>query len=262
MKVDIITVAYNMPESSKRLFETAMQDADKHDISFHLFLHSIHEKTVEMCNWLYSTYPTRYHDHGRNRGLSTSWNDGMIDAYENGSDVVIIANDDIVFSPGDIDKLAKRAFGHRENYMVSVAGPHDGENEWRPSHGYSCFAINPIALDKIGCFDENIFPIYLEDCDHHRRATLLGLVEENCADTMVNHVGSSAINNDELLSLQNQSTQRLSGEYYMKKHGGINEYEEFTYPFNDSKLNWYIPPHERHVPYPGHDRSDKGMVMR
>lgn len=511
MKVSIITVAYNMPHYTKELFETAMQDADKQEIDFYLFLHSMHEETVEMCNWLYSNYPCHYYDYGTNRGLSLSWNDGMLEAFEKGADLVLIANDDINFSAGDIDKIAKKAYNNRDKYMVSVAGFHAGDGKRNPSHGYSCFALNPIALEKIGCFDENIFPIYFEDClspdtpiltsdlrwipigdaevgmnivgvdekntspqarryrlatitkvtrklspslriiftdgrevicsknhkwlarnlplsygniqrwvyakdlnenrcvvspletwqsetdynagwlagmldgegslhvspkkgsygltisqkpgevldsvkkilsdmdipftdstirasgvvsvevnirpkvfellgrvrpvrfisknawdgvtirskgverfayverieevgemelidistttgtfianglvshncDHHYRATLLGLVEDNCPDTEVWHGGSSAINNDEMLSLQNLVTQKTTGQYYVRKWGGLNGQEVFMVPFNNDKFTPYISPEERHKPYPGYNRTDQQIV--
>ncbi len=264
MKVSIVTTAYNLPQATLKLFETVMLDSDKHDIDFYLFLHSRHQETVNMCESLASIYPSMYYDYGVNRGLSTSWNDGILEAYNNSADIVIVANDDILFTPGDIDKIAKKAAANLKNYMVSCAGYHDGYNgRWQPSHGYSCFAINPITIETICCFDENIFPIYMEDCDHHRRATLYGLVEENCRDTHVRHSGSSAINSDELLALQNLKTQKLSGEYYVRKWGGINEHEIYDTPFNNPDFTLRIGPEERHSPYgPGFDRDDKDMKLR
>ncbi|MFX6027917.1 hypothetical protein ABTE84_21450, partial [Acinetobacter baumannii] len=68
-----------------------------------------------------------------------------------------------------------------------------------PSCGYACFAINPIALETLGCFDENFFPAYCEDQDYARRAALAGLSEENCADTQIVHMGSNAIFSDAML---------------------------------------------------------------
>lgn len=264
MKIGIVTIAYNLPQAIIKLYDTAMLDADKHDIWFYLFLHSKHEPTEQACEALVAKYPVKYFPHKVNRGLSTSWNDGMLMAYgEDGADVVIVANDDIFFAPDDINKLATKAFTHRDNYMVSVAGPHLGHEQWNRSHGYSCFALNPIALERIGCFDENIFPVYLEDCDHHRRATLLDLVEENCADTSVSHGGSSAINHDEELALQNLVTQRKSGEYFVRKWGGINEHEKYIIPFNDPRFSCYIDPEVRHNPYgPPYDRTDRYIVAR
>jgi hypothetical protein len=98
------------------------------------------------------------HAHGRNRGLSRTWNDGLLAGYADGADVVIITNDYVRFGPGDLDRLAQAAADQRDRYIVSCAGPHGRYGQRMPSHGFSCFAINPIALGVIGCFDENIFP--------------------------------------------------------------------------------------------------------
>lgn len=261
MKVNIVSVAYNLPESSARLFETAMLDSDKHDISFQLFLHSKDEATVKMCERLVTEYPTTYYPLGVNRGLSVSWNDGMLAAYgELGADVLIIANDDIYFSAGDIDKIATQAASHRDNYIVSVAGHHLGYKKDVVTHGYSCYALNPITLDTICCFDENIFPIYGEDIDHHRRATLGGLVETNCADTMVFHGGSSAINKDSILARQNIHTQSKSAQYYHAKWAGGPHHERYKIPFNDKTFDLRIDPDVRHAPYPGYNRTDQDIV--
>jgi GT2 family glycosyltransferase len=263
MKVEIITVAYNMPHYNRRLIKSALLDADKHDIMFRLFLHSKHEETVKGCLELMDKFPVRFYDYRRNRGLSRSWNEGIVAFVQSGADVLIIANDDIFFSPGDLDRLARKAFDSRDNYMVSVAGPHIGEgHEKAPSHGYSCFALNPIGIERVGMFDENIFPIYLEDCDHHYRATRLGLVETNCDNTMISHQGSSAINNDELLSIQNLVTQRKSGEYYRRKWSGLNGHETFTMPFDDPRFGMYIDPRVRDAPYPGYNRTDRDEIVR
>jgi GT2 family glycosyltransferase len=261
LKVNIVSVAYNLPEATKKLFDTAMLDCDKHDISFQLFLHSKHQETVNMCEFLAEHYPCKYYPYGVNRGLSASWNDGMLAAYnELSADVLIVANDDIYFSEGDIDKMAKQAATHRDNYIVSVAGFHLGYNKKVVTHGYSCYALNPITIDTICCFDENIFPIYLEDVDHHRRATLGGLVETNCADTMVYHGGSSAINKDQLLARQNITTQSRSGRFYESKWGGPSHHERYKVPFNNPKFDLRIDPSVRHAPYPGHNREDQGIV--
>src|SRR5205085_1350846 len=82
---------------------------------------------------------------------------------------------------GDLDGVAAKAMRCRERYIVSCAGPHQRLGRFLPSHGYSFFAVNPIAIETIGCFDENFFPAYCEDQDYARRAALAGLSEENCA---------------------------------------------------------------------------------
>jgi hypothetical protein len=142
--------------------------------------------------------------------------------------------------------------------MVSVAGYHDKLEEYRVSHGYSCYAINPIALEKIGCFDENFAPAYGEDLDHHRRATLLGLVETNCPDTNVIHGGSMTISRDEILSLENMSTQRRNGEYFRLKWDSESIEDGYKRPFNNPAFGLKIEIEDRSAPYPGYNRKDIG----
>lgn len=262
MKVNIISIAYNLPLQTIRLFETAMQDADKHDISFQLFLHSKDLETISACEYLEANFPTKYYPYGENRGLSTSWNDGLLEAYGPlGSDVVIVANDDIYFSPGDIDKMAQKAAANREKYIVSVAGFHVGYGKPVVTHGYSCYALNPISMDVVGCFDENIFPVYSEDVEHHRRATLAGLVETNCADTMVYHGGSSSINHDPLLARQNIMTQHKNSQYVWAKWNSDSHHGGYKTPFNNPDFGLKIEPEVRHTPYgPDYDRTDRYIV--
>lgn len=258
MKVGIITVAYNYAVGTERLFKTAMLDSDKHDITFYLFLHGQGEDIASKCKELTAEYPSRFFDFGINRGLSKSWNDGILAASSDGCGVIIIANDDIYFSPDDINKIVKKSLACRSNYMISVAGMHIEHNCLEPSHGYSCFSLNPIGIEVIGAFDENFFPIYMEDCDHHYRAMLAGLQEGNCEDTEVFHEGSIAIRRDELLSIQNMATHRKNAEYYTRKWGGLNEQETFLFPFNDIMLDpWCIKFIDRSHPYGnGYDRAD------
>jgi GT2 family glycosyltransferase len=261
MRISLISIAYNLPESTRKLFETAMLDSDKHDISFQLFLHSLDPDTVEMCNNLYSTYPCKYYPYGTNRGLALSWNDGILQAYEEDSvDVIVIANDDIFFSEGDIDKLATKAASCRENYMISCAGYNAGLGKTIPSLGYSCFALNPIALDRLGMFDQNYYPLYGEDVDHHRRATLEGLVEANCDDTQVYHGGSSAIKKSPMLGRQNMTTQTKNTQYTIRKWNVQGLTGGFKTPFNQNHFNNKIEPAVRYEPYPGFNRDDQYIV--
>lgn len=258
MKINIVTTAYNSVTYLDKLIRTSQLDADKHDITLSIFLHSKERKTVEVIEQaIREKYPIIYFAYGENRGLAKSWNDGMLHGYHNlHSDVVIIANDDIYFSPGDVDKIAQKAVVCRGNYMISVAGHHDYLEEDRPSHGYSCFAINPIALETIGCFDHNCHPAYGEDLDHHRRATLAGLVEENCSDTNVIHEGSCAIRHDAILSLANMTTQQRNIIYLRIKWNSDNHLGGYAVPFNNPEFNLKITPEERHCPYPGYNRVD------
>ena len=121
--------------------------------------------------------------------------------------------------------------------------------------------MNPIAVETIGCFDENFFPAYCEDQDYARRAALAGLSEENCADTAVLHGGSSAIFANQELALQNRITQSRNIAYYVRKWGGDAGHEEFDSAVRQPGFGLRIAPEERAEPYgPAYDRTDRNLV--
>jgi len=260
MKVGIITIAYSLPYLLRELFDTAV--SDKNEVVFYLFGHTKDKEMRDLCFQLELELKPRitYFDFQRNRGASKSWNDGLLSAFYGGCDISIIANSDIWFSEGDIDKLADYSWEHRNHYMISCAGWHDGFDKAFPSQGHSCFVLNPIALERVGFFDENLFPAYMEDCDYSRRAGLAGMHEENCADTMVHHYGSATIQNDPVISKQNAMTHMENMKYYSRKWGGINGQEVNIMPFNDNKFDHFISADDRHAPYPGYNRTDHDIV--
>lgn len=82
-------------------------------------------------------------------GLAESWN-WFIDNTE--GDPVIIANDDIIFSPGSLAKL------QATDYDIAFAA----------GIGFSCFAITYTCVSNVGYFDTSLSPgfAYFEDCDY------------------------------------------------------------------------------------------------
>ena len=260
MKIAVVTIAYSSSASAASVIETA-SSANGHAIECHLFLHSKYPQLVEACNCIAQSPLVTYHAFGTNRGVAKSWNEGMLAAYSARADVVIIANDDIVFAPGDLARLGEKAVACRDRYIVSCAGFHQRFNRNMPSVGYSCFAINPVAIEKLGCFDENIFPAYCEDQDYARRAHLSGLNEENCPDTKLTHLGSNSVLSDPALGRQNLVTHRLNRSYYRRKWGGDGGQETYSYPFNNPRLTCYVSPRTRQAPYgPAYDRRDHDIV--
>jgi GT2 family glycosyltransferase len=259
LRLGLVVIAYNQPVWTERLVASAL--TAESDVAVHLFLHSNEHATRTICEELARRPQVRYYPHGDNRGVSRSWNDGILNAYAEGADVVIVANDDVLPAEGDLDRVAEKAVRCRDRYIVSCAGPHERLGRFLPSHGYSFFAVNPIAIETIGCFDENFFPAYCEDQDYARRAALAGLWEENCADTAVVHGGSSAIVANKELALQNRITQSRNIEYYVRKWGGDAGREKFDTPFANPDFGLRIAPQDRAEPYgPLHDRTDRGLV--
>jgi len=258
-RVGLVVIAYNQPGWTQGLLDAA--GAARSEIAVHLFLHSTDAATTSTCELLAARPEVRYYPFAENRGVSRSWNDGILAAYDDGADVVLVANDDVRPAEGDVDRVVDKAVGCRDRYMVSCAGPNQRFGRVLPSHGYSFFAINPVALETIGCFDENFFPAYCEDQDHARRATLAGLSEENCPDTAVLHGHSSAIFASPELARQNLITQRRNIDYYVRKWGGDAGAERFETPFGNPNIGLRIAPEQRAAPYgPEYDRADRHLV--
>lgn len=253
MNITVVTVAFKSGENIKNLVETAYENSSN-NISFIIFQNSTQADVEESCVNARAKYDAALYQRRKNESIASAWNHGMFEAYDGNADVVIITGDDVTVEPGGFDDLAAKAVGNPDRYMVSCGGWHIGHNQFEKTHGYGCFAINPIALDKIGCFDENFKPAYLEDCDHHRRATLLGLVEENVPSNCIRHYGSYSVTIDPEFRVKNLATQRLNGIYYISKWGGLNGQERLSKPFGRFGLK--IPYDLRRTPYgEGYDRA-------
>lgn len=259
MKIGLVTVAYNLAEATMTLWQSvarAEMVTELLEIEYHLFLHSQQPDVMAVCERIAAGPNVHYYDYGENRGLSNSWNEGILAAYGNGCDVVIVVNDDCIFGDGDVMALAHAAMNNRDRYMVTGYGMNHRHGERMPLD-YSCFVINPIAIDRVGMFDENIVPIYFEDCDYSYRAeTLLGLEKLRIDTTNIEHQGSGAIHADGDLMAQNHLTYGANSMYYVRKWGGLNDRERYTHPFNQLAFDAYIAPDRRHSPYGnGYDRD-------
>jgi GT2 family glycosyltransferase len=227
------------------------------DTYFHIYTHSQRPEAQAIKWW--SKLNVTLHDYGTNRGLSTSWNDGVIEAQADGADAILVINDDVSMTRDDILQMARGCVNHREAGIIVA----QGYNERMVEHQilqFACFGINPIAIEKVGYFDENFYPIYFEDTDYSRRCALLGVAFHDVGYTNAVHKGSTSVNTVPTLSSQNQVTFPACHHYYRLKHGGSPGSETFKYPFGDPQLNWKIEAEARHNPYPTHDRQDKDVV--
>ena len=261
MKIGIVTTAYALAAATHELIDTALRGG-RHEREIHLFLHSGHAHVRATCEHWAKHEAVIYYPYGTNRGLANSWNEGILAAYYDAlCDVVLVVNDDIIFAEGDVDTLAEYAVAHRENYIVSCRGWNHGLGK-HDSIGYSCFAINPIALKTIGVFDQNFSPIYYEDNDYTIRATIAGLSEGHCADTKLEHGGSATIRfAGQDYRQQHNRTFEANKRYYMRKWGGEPGKETYRTPFNVPWMTVYIGPEKRDAPYGEEfDRTDLAIV--
>ena len=160
--------------------------------------------------------------HPDNLGCAGSWNRGLVQHWNDGHEWAIVMNDDVELQPGNVEALRKAIEGG-----LDLA--------WS-SESMACFAIHRRATDKVGWFDENLWPAYHEDEDFTHRMRLAGLKCGN-GHAEVKHTRSSTLNYSELLWFQHRM--RLDHQnllYYGRKWGGVPNFEKFTRPFNDPKM--------------------------
>lgn len=257
MRLAIIVVAYGLAEDLLTLYETA----NRLNIMWHVFLHSQFSDVVKACEKLARERNVCYYPYGVNRGLAKSWNEGLLTAYRQGADVAMIANDDILITYWDVKELAYNALSNPNAYMVSGMGHDLSTNKFDTDMLFSLAAINPIALKTIGYFDQNFYPIYFEDIDYYRRATLAGLERLTVGNTNIIHAGSKSRWSVPANNAQHETTFALNRQYYGRKWGCVDQgTETFTVPFNDARFGLKIAADDRHAPYPGYDRTDQEIV--
>ncbi len=256
MNIHIVTIAYGLAADTLALFNTAT--SEKHQVFWHLFLHSKYPDVVALCEELARRPNVTLYNYGFNRGVAKSWNEGVLNAYAAGADVVIVSNDDIVPAPGDLDRLAEAALAHPEAYMVTCHGFDRGMNK-EFSMRYGFWAWQRRAIEVIGMLDENFIPMYYEDVDYERRRVLAGLQPFHVTDTYVIHQGSKSVYTVPGLLNQHHITLQANYEYYLSKWGE-REKEHLLTPFGDPSLGLRIAPEDRHAPYPGRNRVDLDIV--
>ncbi len=257
LEVAIVTVAYNVPGATKALLDSARRDC-RHGLSFLVVGHSRLPEKVRELGEVAQSRDVELRDYGINRGLAKSWNEGILWGYERKADVVLVVNEDVEFEPGDVERLADSAYAQRDKFLVMGRCFHGHEERWERSE-YGCFAFNPPALQVLGCFDENFFPVYYEDSDFRQRARLAGLEPGYCPDVAIRHVGSASLQQPEV-ARQNTRTYAANRAYYQRKWGGDGGDETFDRPFDDARFSYYIDPRVRTTPYPGFDRADQQLV--
>lgn len=250
IKTACIVIAYALPDDLLALFEAG----DAPNITWHLFLHRYEPAIVDACETIaVRGYPrVIYIPHGTNRGLSASWNDGIENAYRLGADVAIIINDDMLPDSGDIQRVAQAAIDHPECGIIKCMGT-DKRSGSRTPMEFGLTAITKRGWEVVGCFDENISPIYWEDIDWGRRHGLTGLPLYAVEDTSAVHQGSkTSLTVSDGVALAQQAYDR-NQDYYIRKWGGTHHSgERFERPFDNPAFGLKIEYEDRHDPYPGY----------
>lgn len=174
-----------------------------------------------------------------NLGVSGSWNKIMSETSE--AAYWLIVGNDMMFNPGELEKIHTFADANKHDHAVMYA------------LGHNAFVVTPYCLATVGNFDENFYPAYLEDCDHSYRIKLSGVKSSNIPDVAPVHgeapsFGSSTIFSNPRWRELNGITHGNNFKYYRSKWGGNNGEETYLYPFDDPSISlktWELDPGHR-----------------
>ena len=133
----------------------------------------------------------------------------------------LFVNDDIIFSPGDLQALAEFMWA---STSVPLLATMEG-------CGYSAFAINEHAVETVGWFDEAYHPAYCEDTDINWRCLQLGVMRVDVPGTS-QHLASQTIRASDVRRNSNDWSYPRNVKYHEEKWGGPPRSEVYTTPFN------------------------------
>lgn len=156
-----------------------------------------------------------------NSGVAGSWNE-IIKLWP--APWWMLVNNDIMFSPGDLKAMADEKW--RTENVAALYG----------NHGASFWIVTANGVKRVGLFDENLYPAYLEDCDWSYRMKLIKMehvdVPGVCAVHGEEGHGSCTIMSNEQVRAENHRTHGNNFRYYLAKWGGNNGEEKYLMPFN------------------------------
>jgi GT2 family glycosyltransferase len=116
----------------------------------------------------------------KNLGVGGSWNRIMVEGLVGhpDTDAIFFLNDDIILHPGTLDNLYENLmeeFDAVSGYMVKRFLYDLPESIFSTGMHFSCFGLKRSTMDKIGEFDINYYPAYVEDTDYYYRMQRAGL---------------------------------------------------------------------------------------
>jgi hypothetical protein len=175
----------------------------------------------------------------RNLGVSPSWNH-IITSFPEAS-LIVMPSSDIKFGSGDLAKIMETHQTRPDAFLLI--------------DGFACFAITQTVVEKVGLFDENIYPCYFEDNDYHRRMKLAKVEELKMVNLAVIHQGGSqTIMSDSFYNTANGRTFSMNGEYYTDKWGHTttpHDYDSMKqHPFgNETRQvnDWKYSPYRKKI---------------
>jgi GT2 family glycosyltransferase len=209
-------------------------------VTWYIHHHGSEPGFADRVQQLASRPNVKVHMHRQNRGLSRSWNEGLREAYEDGCELVLLVNDDLHFVEGGFQGFIDFARAESDYGLACLNGLETGGSPLAGSvimQGLGCGIVMPLALDRIGYFDENFRPAYYEDVDFGRRFHLSGIKMIVADGVLVEHERSKTTRENPEIQAANAEVMRVNGGYYARKWGGLPHHETFDIPFNHPKFD-------------------------
>lgn len=169
----------------------------------------------------------RYERPGRNLGVAASWNRGVELVLEQQRPWLIVLSEAVVFTDGG------RAFLDQ----LDQAGDALCER-----HGWHLAAVRRHVFERVGRFDENLWPAYYEESDLIRRMACAGFGIDHCVVEGITDRGTAHCLE---LGVVDVEMGPLTA-YYVAKWGGPPGSERYALPWRRRAIDhWPTPAHPR-----------------
>ena len=172
-----------------------------------------------------------------NIGVSRGWNYFLKNFP---SHYWLISGDDCFFEPSTLEHIAK--FMSIPSSLENVFCGLKIKNRNDVPAGFNTFIITKLLLQKVGLFDENIYPAYYEDSDLWHRIQLTKQKVATIDDAYINsgdnkQTGSCTLNSVTPIYRQKMDQCYKQNEIYYKTKWNIEGTNKFKYPFNNPKFD-------------------------
>jgi GT2 family glycosyltransferase len=154
-----------------------------------------------------------------NLGVAGSWNLGI--KLFPMDDRWTFASNDMWFEPGELAKLAQAKPSH---LTLIKDFPH-----------WHAFTIGEEVVQRIGLFDEALYPAYFEDSDYLRRCNHHKVPVEHL-ELSTGHDNSSTIKSDSRFRFRNSVTFKNNAQYFQLKDR-LADYSQGTWFLNTRREN-------------------------
>ena len=237
-RVGIVVVTYGMVPAP-----LVNSVSSKYMCEWYVHHHGSESLKDDITN-LFADKKSHLHFHCENRGLSKSWNDGIIESVKSGNDITVIINDDVEFLREGFDDWIEFIMRHRDHGLIFLTGEEpqeDGTTVVRPQD-FACFSFGPQARKLVGAFDESFVPAYYEDMDYIVRASLCNISTHTDERTLCRHERSSTKRHNVEISEKVSYFWQKNRDFMMTKWGSATPGAgTYPHPFDDPKNSIFIP---------------------